>query len=587
MTAVSEPGHDVEDAIVEVLSRVAMQEDPHIDDLLLAMLKIVDSAEVPDDQGAKAALPRELVHARALVGAFSLQLGPNGASRRSWELSSYARSLDPRLGPPGSFDSVPEDAVDVWETYADAELPPFVIAHLADLIACKHRRLPSSAVSAIAALLDLPGVVPDVYAADHLGRALELTFLFALREMQPAVEDALLRHARSALDDVPGLGPFLRSVKPLADRSLRVDELALLLDRAIQVWEGNSYALGPVHELRRQLAPDEESRLTAEREQVQCLLDEAERESSGLRKLVLLQEAHSVADRHGHRDLAARAQAAMRSIPAEAFGFERISVEAPVPEGFVDQQLAAILGNDDLLSALGRVVATCPTGNLEDVRARAEAGDGVGTFAAIFGTTVLNAELLPKGMHAGDDLDAAIARLQDIQLSLVLPILTRGLDALRDKYDVGDPRLIDQLTSGGQLSLKKVSKLVRCLRRFWRKDYEGAAYIGSTLVEGILRERLLAAGVDPYQLPRRDGTNVGKYKMLSQLIALGGQVGLDPSWSAYLSYALADPNFGQNLRNELLHGAVDDDPGPHNAAMVLIAALYLTLNGRPTSPVHP
>jgi hypothetical protein len=585
VTAVSEPGHDVEDAIVEVLSRVAMQEDPHVDGLLVAMLKIVDSGEVAEDQGAKTALPRELVHARALVYAFSLQLSPNGASRRAWELSAYARTLDSRFGPPDPLDSVPGDSVDVWETYADAELPPFVIAHLTDLIACRCRRLPSSVESAIAALLDLPGVVPDVYAADHLGRALELTVQFALREIRPAVEDSLLRHAGSALDDEPALGTFLGSVRPLADRGLRVDGLTILLDRAIQVWEGNSFALGPVYELRRQLAPDGASRVTAEREQVQCLFDEAECESSGVRKLALLQDAHSVADRHGHRDLAARAQSAMRSIPADAFGFERVSVEAPVPEGFVDQHVAAIVGNDDLLSALVRVVATCPTGNLEDVRAHAQAGDGVGTFAAIFGTTVLNAELLPKRVHAGDDLDAAIARLQDIHLSLVLPILTRGLDALRDKYDVGDPRLIDQLTSRGQLSLQKVSKLVHCLRRFWREDYEGAAYIGSTLVEGILRERLLAAGVDPYQLPRRDGTNVGKYKMLSQLIALGGQVGLDRSWLAYLSYALADPNFGQNLRNELLHGAVDDDPGPLNAAMVLIAALHLTLNGRPTSPV--
>jgi hypothetical protein len=122
--------------------------------------------------------------------------------------------------------------------------------------------------------------------------------------------------------------------------------------------------------------------------------------------------------------MAARAQSAMRFIPADAFGFERVSVEAPVPEGFVDQQVAAIVGNDNLLSALVRVVATCPTGNLEDVRAHAQAGDGVGTFAAIFGTTVLNAELLPNGVHAGDDLDAAIARLQDIHLYLVLPILS-------------------------------------------------------------------------------------------------------------------------------------------------------------------
>jgi hypothetical protein len=84
---------------VEVLSRVAMQENPHVDDLLVAMIKIVDSGEVPEDQGAKAALPRELVHARALVDAFSLQLSPNGASRRTWELSAYAKTLDSRFCP--------------------------------------------------------------------------------------------------------------------------------------------------------------------------------------------------------------------------------------------------------------------------------------------------------------------------------------------------------------------------------------------------------------------------------------------------------------------------------------------------------
>jgi hypothetical protein len=585
VTAESEARLDIEDGIVEALAVVTAQEDPRVDDLLVAMLGIVDSEEVPGSPSARSATSSEVVHARALMQAFSLTLRPSGPSRRDWELSAYARNLDTRFGPPAPLDSVPEESVDIWQIYAEAGLAPFVVAHLADLVACKGRGLPSSADAAIAALLDLPGVIPDVYAADHLGRALELTAKFAREETKPVVEDALLGHADSALDDEPELGTFIGSVRSLADRSLRVDEVARLIDRAVQVWEGDSYALQAIYQVRRQIAADEESRVTAERDQVQSLLDEANGASNGVRKLALLQDAHAVAVRHSHLDLADIAQAAMRSIPADAFGFERVSVELPLPEGFADQRVAAIVGDDDLASALGRLVSDCPTGDVEGIRAGAEAGKSTGAVAAIFGTTVLNVELLPRSLHAGDDLDAAIASLQDIHMSLALPIIARALDTLRDKYDVADPWLIDELTAAGRCSEGKVSKLVRCLRRYWREDYEGAAYIGSTLCEGILRERLLAAGIDPYQLPRPDGTNAGKYKMLNQLIILAAQAGLDQSWAAWLQFALADPKFGPNLRNELLHGAVDDDPGPLNAATVLVAACYLTLRGKLTPPV--
>jgi len=405
-----------------------------------------------------------------LVDAFSLRLSPDGGSRRNWELSPYAKSLDPRFGPPGPLDAVSDASVDVWEAYADAELPPFVVAHLADLAASRRRRLPASAESAIGALLKLPGVVPAVYVADHLGRALELGAQFARQSLQPTVERALLSHAEAALADEPALGTFVRSVRPLVDRDLCTGDVIELLDRAIEVWVGDSFALGSVYELRRQLAPDEASRGSAERGHVQSLLDEAERELNGIRKLALLQDAHAVAERFAHADLASVAQAAMRAIPADAFGFERVSVEAPIPPGFVDQQVAAIVGADDLVSALRRAVSTRRTGDIDDVRARAEAGEGTAAVASIFGTTVLNAELLPKGIHAGDDLDAAIARLQDIHLSLFLPILARGLEAIQGEYDIGDPRLADQLAAAGELGLSKASKLVRCLRRYWRED---------------------------------------------------------------------------------------------------------------------
>jgi hypothetical protein len=51
--------------------------------------------------------------------------------------------------------------------------------------------------------------------------------------------------------------------------------------------------------------------------------------------------------------------------------------------------------------------------------------------------------------------------------------------------------------------------------------------------------------------------------------------GFDERWVRYLGTLLSDP-LGENTRNELLHGFVDD-PGEATATLVFVGILFLTL----------
>ncbi len=232
-----------------------------------------------------------------------------------------------------------------------------------------------------------------------------------------------------------------------------------------------------------------------------------------------------------------------------------------------------------MLDALRRLTLNSPGGEIADLRERAQRGDATGVFEFLASTFSINAERLTRAVFQGSDEAAALARLQGINLSLSIPVLGTALDEMQLKYDVGDPRLAALIANVGGAEMASAEKLIRCLRRFWRQDDEGAAYIGVTLVEGLLRERLLKGGVDPYNLPSSAGQDVGRYKMLGQLLELAEAAGLEESWIAFMKFALVEPLHGMNLRNELAHGAISSVPSAMTAAVIMLAALYLAFAG--------
>lgn len=73
----------------------------------------------------------------------------------------------------------------------------------------------------------------------------------------------------------------------------------------------------------------------------------------------------------------------------------------------------------------------------------------------------------------------------------------------------------------------------------------------------------------------------GQYPGLGALLPELLRAGMDESWYRYLNGYLASPR-GANVRNELLHGFVDE-PSQTTAALTMVGALYLAIR----EPVPP
>jgi hypothetical protein len=89
----------------------------------------------------------------------------------------------------------------------------------------------------------------------------------------------------------------------------------------------------------------------------------------------------------------------------------------------------------------------------------------------------------------------------------------------------------------------------------------------------MVREIALGLHIPSYSVQR--ATTTGQYPGLGALLPEIQRRGLDESWFRFLNGFLARP-MGDNVRNELLHGFVDDPP-ESIAVLVLVAVLFLAV----------
>jgi hypothetical protein len=112
--------------------------------------------------------------------------------------------------------------------------------------------------------------------------------------------------------------------------------------------------------------------------------------------------------------------------------------------------------------------------------------------------------------------------------------------------------------------------IARSFIRFFEGDAEGAVYTAVPKIETLTRELVVALDLPTYQTQRV--TRPGQYPGLGALLP-SLKDAIPESWWRYLNSYIASP-LGDNVRNEVLHGFVDEF-SETTAALVLIAALYL------------
>ena len=331
-----------------------------------------------------------------------------------------------------------------------------------------------------------------------------------------------------------------------------------------------------VIDLQRRRATDDTSRIALDRELIERWLDEADRVDPMV-ALMHREKAAQLARERGLPDLAERAVRAMQS--AEPPQLNRIRVEVPstVTSEQIEELIESMVG-DDWWDSVGRVLAAGPpTGDVK--RNREQAAERAREFP-------LQA-LLPKVRLGGDGLPRYSARSEEDQLDDQLTDAeTAGMqwmghlmaEALRracERFEPSVDDVVDALRSVNCTGATATA-IGRIVRRFSDGDFEAAAYTAIPLIERQCRDLLLSINAPLYRVQRERAP--GTYPGLGALLPELAGRGLDESWYRFLRTLLSAPN-GRNLRNEALHGFVED-VNLTTAGLVLIALHY-------TSLLHP
>jgi hypothetical protein len=353
-------------------------------------------------------------------------------------------------------------------------------------------------------------------------------------------------------------------------------EVGELLSRAREVYVGDPWHVNSVLELEASVLKGEESRRVVRRAQVEAWLAYAPT-VTGIRRLAALDEAAKLADRYHMPELVELAVAQMVAIPGGELGLVRFEVRMSLPAGWADDWVATFLAATDLAAALTMIVdGLPPSGGVDENTKTAEQCEADAPMASLFPTMHVGEDSLPHYEAVDDDdrQDERLARVEVGVLQLQAPLFQRTLAEVLEHFDATEAALTEVLATGALVSAPTASSLARALCYFRANEPEAAAYVAAPRIETMARAALAPSSTFR---PQRGRTR-GQYDQLGALLGrLRGRI--DESWWRFLHTFLVSTH-GQNFRNDLLHGFIDE-VNEAQAALVLVAALYLALRGEP------
>jgi hypothetical protein len=352
-----------------------------------------------------------------------------------------------------------------------------------------------------------------------------------------------------------------------------------LLGRARTVYDGQPWHINSALELEASVLRGEQDRRALRRQQVEAWFAYAE-VATGIGRLAALDKAAKLADRYHMPELVEQAVAQSATVPVSELGLVRFEVKVNLPADWVDGWVATFLGAPDLATALSMLVdGSPPTGAVGDNAKTAGQCQADAPLASLFPTMHVGEEGLPRyeAVDEEDREDELLARVELGALQLQAPLVQRVLTEVLDHFDATEAVLAKIFAAGPLVSAATASSLARAFCHFRSGEVEAAACVAAPRIETMARTGLSAGTTFRPQRQRARG----QYAQLGALLGkLRGH--LDESWWRFLHTFLVSPH-GQNFRNDLLHGFVDQ-VNPAQAALVLVAALYLALRGEPVPP---
>lgn len=373
----------------------------------------------------------------------------------------------------------------------------------------------------------------------------------------------------------PIFAPAVRGLRILAGEPNKIARLDRLLKQATERFT-SARQKDQVIDIRLDLAAAAD-RTALWTERVGVWISAAE-EAAGLIRAAHLQAALGLAERSGNKDLVGSAAAALQKVRLEGLedlGLMKVEASSKVSDARARSVMAPIAEAESWQEALDYFSQFGPlTGSLE--KNQEIIGEQMERLLSQrFPMQTLGADNMPRyfPQNEADKFDMALARQEAFLLQGWSPFLERALFSVATKHGIpteGD--LASYFSMRPVVSEELGHSIARAFLRFWTGDFEGAALAAAPRIETVARELMLGLDVGLYRLQREQ--KPGQYAGLSVLLAGLVDRGLDKSWYRFIYTLCANPAGGPNLRNDLLHGFVND-VSPTGAAYLLQALAYL------------
>ncbi|NUU19059.1 DUF4209 domain-containing protein [Cellulomonas humilata] len=285
------------------------------------------------------------------------------------------------------------------------------------------------------------------------------------------------------------------------------------------------------------------------------LLD-AHASSDALVRTSKLSRVLHLADRSGiaelRRDVAAQLQRAGQQRP-QMMDMSTVTRWEP---GQLDSEADEMIGDDGLGQGLARWARTGPcTGNAAANRRMTEDLLAGSMLWALLPKQVLDENHLPRFSAPTEDerFEMELVENEARSVAMAQPLLATALERVGARYGLPNlSSLYGFLRTWPGLDDASAYMTASALLRFWTRDYDGAFYLATPLVERTFRYLVVSADEGVYQLQKnqRPGQFPGVAALLDPLARL---YDLDEDWRRYYYVAVVHPT-GLNLRNLAAHG---------------------------------
>jgi hypothetical protein len=540
---------------------------------------------------------------RRALGFFLTEETNSG--RRSVQLRWKTGFRTDVLPPPRLRDAAEAEA-EVWERLADKATHPAARARFLDVLVLRGGRgTPDRAAAAVEAYLDhvtVPTSVIQLHDGQDvekswlgrglslsLGRALSLLRIAAVAATAPTTIRRAVTVALASADTRPQVGPAISTLAILAaNRDLlepaELDRLLSLIEEAATRHADLDHVVDQLMDLLITLDPAR--RETANRLRVQTRLDLAVRREP-LVAMHYLEDAARLARTFHLDDLRDHAVREMQRVARLDHGFQTISTKATIPGEILDAEVRRASDGADWRESMANWLATpAPSGDLATNRRISRDIASRSIVRLLASTVLIGADNMPRWRpETQADKDAyELSRTELMRMTFSGQLLSAALDRVVALHGVPPVHeLATFLAGNGHGDITLATALARSFHRYWSGDFDGSLHTAAVRVEAGARALVLLLDEPAYTIARTKAPN--KYVGLDQLLDILARRDFDPDWDRFIRTLLLGPT-GQNLRHDIAHGFILDQPNPSTAALALrTCSLFVQLLWQPSSPI--